>query len=54
MSNAWVRRFSARPQAKARLFCFSYAGAGASVPEPGTSDAGCPVYDFGGGVTATL
>lgn len=31
MSNPWVRRFSARPQAKARLFCFSYAGAGASV-----------------------
>lgn len=31
MSNAWVRRFNARPHAKARLFCFSYAGAGASV-----------------------
>lgn len=31
MSSAWVRRFVARPQAEARLFCFSYAGAGASV-----------------------
>ena len=31
MSSAWVRRFSVRPQARARLFCFSYAGAGASV-----------------------
>ncbi|WP_341891914.1 alpha/beta fold hydrolase [Variovorax sp. YR752] len=31
MSNAWVRRFSPRPQARARLFCFAHAGAGASV-----------------------
>jgi surfactin synthase thioesterase subunit len=28
---SWVRRFAVRPQADARLFCFSYAGAGASV-----------------------
>jgi medium-chain acyl-[acyl-carrier-protein] hydrolase len=28
---AWVQRFAIRPAATLRLFCFSYAGAGASV-----------------------
>ena len=31
MSNTWIRCFEARPQARLRLFCFPYAGAGASV-----------------------
>lgn len=31
MSNTWLRCFDARPQAVLRLFCFPYAGAGASV-----------------------
>jgi surfactin synthase thioesterase subunit len=31
LNNAWIRCFAPRPQASVRLFCFSYAGAGASV-----------------------
>jgi surfactin synthase thioesterase subunit len=31
VSSAWLRCFDARPQARLRLFCFPYAGAGASV-----------------------
>lgn len=31
MSTAWIRCFAPRPQARLRLFCFPYAGAGASV-----------------------
>lgn len=34
MSNPWLQRVAPRPDAKLRLFCFSYAGAGASVYRP--------------------
>ena len=30
-SSAWIHRYAVRPLASKRLFCFSYAGAGASV-----------------------
>lgn len=30
-TGAWLHRFPGRPQAAGRLYCFSYAGAGASV-----------------------
>ena len=33
---------------------YAMAGAGTSVPEPGQNDIGCPIYDFGAGITATL
>ncbi|MEO8057464.1 MAG: alpha/beta fold hydrolase [Burkholderiales bacterium] len=34
MTDPWLQRFAVRPEAAVRLFCFSYAGAGASVYRP--------------------
>lgn len=33
-ANPWLQRFTPRPEARARLFCFHHAGAGAAVYRP--------------------
>jgi surfactin synthase thioesterase subunit len=39
IDSIWLQRLAPRPQAKARLFCFPYAGAGASVYRRWASEA---------------
>lgn len=34
MNSLWLQRFTPRPQARARLFCFPHAGVGAAVYRP--------------------
>ena len=34
MNSLWLQRFAPRPQARARLFCFTHAGVGAAVYRP--------------------
>jgi medium-chain acyl-[acyl-carrier-protein] hydrolase len=38
VSQPWLRRFSPRPEAALRLFCFSYAGGGTAVFRPWADD----------------